>query len=285
MAGTSLQNIEDLMASSNPVFNNSPAFSPRASTAAQLVRSSTPATMSAQELTELYSQPSATPAQTDRMSYEDTIVKIAVSFGILAVGAIVGWMLPALFLPAMIVGFVLALVNIFKKKPSRALVLSYAAVEGVFVGGISSFFETSFPGIVSQAVLGTLVVVGVTLALFASGKVRASAKATKVFLVAMVGYVAFSLINVVLMMTGVSQGPFGMRSMEIIPGVPLGVIIGILVIIMAAYSLVLDFDSIKTGVERGAPRAYGWTAAFGIMITVVWLYLEILRLLAILRGN
>ena len=162
------------MASSNPVFNNSPAFSPRASTAAQLVRQSTPATMSAQELTELYSQPSATPAQTDRMSYEDTIVKIAVSFGILAVGAIVGWMLPALFLPAMIVGFVLALVNIFKKKPSRALVLSYAAVEGVFVGGISSFFEASFPGIVSQAVLGTLVVVGVTLALFASGKVRAS---------------------------------------------------------------------------------------------------------------
>jgi uncharacterized YccA/Bax inhibitor family protein len=285
MAGTSLQNIEDLMASSNPVFNNSPAFSPRASTAAQLVRSSTPATMSAQELTELYSQPSATPAQTDRMSYEDTIVKIAVSFGILAVGAIVGWMLPALFLPAMIVGFVLALVNIFKKKPSRALVLSYAAVEGVFVGGISSFFEASFPGIVSQAVLGTLVVVGVTLALFASGKVRASAKATKVFLVAMVGYLVFSVINVIMMMTGATQGAFGMRSMEIIPGVPLGVIIGILVIIMAAYSLVLDFDSIKTGVERGAPRAYGWTAAFGIMITVVWLYLEILRLLAILRGN
>jgi uncharacterized YccA/Bax inhibitor family protein len=285
MAGTSLQNIEDLMASSNPVFNNSPAFSPRASTAAQLVRSSTPATMSAQELTELYSQPSATPAQTDRMSYEDTIVKIAVSFGILAVGAIVGWMLPALFLPAMIVGFVLALVNIFKKKPSRALVLSYAAVEGVFVGGISSFFEASFPGIVSQAVLGTLVVVGVTLALFASGKVRASAKATKVFLIAMVGYLVFSVINVIMMMTGATQGAFGMRSMEIIPGVPLGVIIGILVIIMAAYSLVLDFDSIKTGVERGAPRAYGWTAAFGIMITVVWLYLEILRLLAILRGN
>jgi uncharacterized YccA/Bax inhibitor family protein len=284
MAGTSLQNIEDLMASSNPVFNNSPAFSPRASTAAQLVRSSTPATMSAQELTELYSQPSATPAQTDRMSYEDTIVKIAVSFGILAVGAIVGWMLPALFLPAMIVGFVLALVNIFKKKPSRALVLSYAAVEGVFVGGISSFFETSFPGIVSQAVLGTLVVVGVTLALFASGKVRASAKATKVFLIAMVGYLVFSVLNMILMMTGVSQGPFGMRGFEIM-GIPLGVIIGILVIIMAAYSLVLDFDSIKTGVERGAPRAYGWTAAFGIMITVVWLYLEILRLLAILRGN
>jgi uncharacterized YccA/Bax inhibitor family protein len=179
---------------------------------------------------------------------------------------------------------VLALINIFKKKPSRALVLSYAAVEGVFVGGISSFFELTFPGIVSQAVLGTLVVVGVTLALFASGKVRASAKATKVFLIAMVGYVIFSVINLILMMTGATPGMFGMRSIEI-AGIPLGVIIGILVVIMAAYSLVLDFDSIKTGVERGAPRAYGWTAAFGIMITVVWLYLEIMRMPAILRSN
>ncbi|MEO7349668.1 MAG: Bax inhibitor-1/YccA family protein, partial [Terrimesophilobacter sp.] len=78
--------------------------------------------------------------------------------------------------------------------------------------------------------------------------------------------------------------PFGLRSVEIIPGVPLGVILGIFVILLAAYSLVMDFDQIKTGVERGAPRIYGWSAAFGIMLTVVWLYLEILRLLAILRN-
>jgi uncharacterized YccA/Bax inhibitor family protein len=182
----------------------------------------------------------------------------------------------------MIVGFILALVNIFKKKPSPALVLSYAAVEGVFVGGISMFFSQWYEGIVTQAVLGTLAVVGITLALFASGKVRASRKATKVFLVAMLGYVAFSLINMVLMLTGVTSGMFGLRSVEIF-GIPLGAIIGVLVIVMAAYSLVLDFTSIKVGVERGAPRVYGWTAAFGIMVTVVWLYLEVLRLLAILR--
>ncbi|HEU4850107.1 MAG TPA: Bax inhibitor-1/YccA family protein [Terrimesophilobacter sp.] len=269
------------MASSNPVFSNSPAFSASATKAAQLARPAVPE-LTAEQLTELYSRPSATSAETDRMSYEDTIVKIVVSFGILLAGAAVGWFVPGLFLPAMLVGFVLAMVNIFKKKPSPALVLAYAAVEGVFVGGVTQFFEAQWAGIAVQAVLGTFVVIGVTLALFASGKVRASKKATKVFMVAMIGYLVFSVLNLVLMLTGVNDQPFGLRSADIF-GIPLGLILGILVILLAAYSLVLDFDSIKTGVERGAPRIYGWTAACGIMVTVVWLYLEILRLLAILR--
>jgi uncharacterized YccA/Bax inhibitor family protein len=273
------------MGSSNPAFNNSPAFSSNATTAAKLARPAVATeTLTAQQLTELYSQPSATTVETDRMSYEDVIVKIVSCFAILLVGAAVGWFVPVLALPAAIVGFVLALVNIFKKKPSPILVLSYAAVEGIFVGGITMFFESKFPGIAVQAVIGTLVVVGVTLALFASGKIRASKKATKVFLIAMIGYGVFSIINIILMMTGVNKDAFGLSSANI-PGtsIPFGVVIGILVIVMAAYSLVLDFDGIQTGVKRGAPRIYGWTAAFGIMLTVVWLYLEILRLLAILR--
>ncbi|HRP99186.1 MAG TPA: Bax inhibitor-1/YccA family protein [Terrimesophilobacter sp.] len=268
------------MASSNPVFNNSPAFTASATKAAQLAR---PSQLSVEELNDLYERPSATPVETDRMSYEDTIVKIAVSFGVLVVGAAIGWFVPALWLPALIVGTVLAFVNIFKKTVSPALVLAYAAVEGVFVGGISFMYSSLFDGIVPQAVFGTLAVVGITLALFMSGKVRASKRATKVFMVALLGYLAFSLINIVLMATGVTQGMFGLRSDVTLMGIPLGLILGILVILLAAYSLVLDFDSIKTGVERGAPRQYAWTAAFGIMITVVWLYLEILRLLAILR--
>jgi uncharacterized YccA/Bax inhibitor family protein len=77
---------------------------------------------------------------------------------------------------------------------------------------------------------------------------------------------------------------FGLRSVEIF-GIPMGVILGILVVFLAAYSLVMDFESIKAGVEKGAPRVYGWQGAFGIMVTVVWLYVEILRLLAILRGE
>ena len=269
------------MATSNPAFNNSPAFTSNSTKAAQLTTAA-PA-MTAQQLTDLYSQPSATAVDTNRMSYEDVMVKIVASFAVLLVGAAVGWFVPALALPAALVGFVLALVNIFKKKPSPVLVLSYAAVEGVFVGGITMFFESLYPNIAVQAVIGTLVVVGVTLALFTSGKIRASKKATKVFMIAMIGYVVFSVINVILIATGVNKDAFGLSGSVHILGIPLGVILGVLVIIMAAYSLVLDFDSIQTGVKRGAPRIYGWTAAFGIMVTVVWLYLEILRLLAILR--
>jgi len=270
------------MAGSNPAFSSSPAFSSNPQTAAQL-RSTAPQ-MSAEQLDELYGRPAATPVETDRMTYEDTIVKTVVSFAVLLAGAAVGWIVPVLALPAALIGFVLALVNIFKKKPSPALVLSYAAFEGIFVGGISYSFSQMYDGIVTQALLGTLGVVGVTLALFASGKVRASKRATKIFLVAMLGYAAFSLVNMGLMLFGVTDTQFGLRDVTFL-GIPLGGIIGIVVVLLAAYSLVLDFDNVKTGVERGAPRIYGWTAAFGIMVTVVWLYLEILRLIAIFRSE
>ena len=243
-----------------------------------------PATAAEPDLDELYGRPAATPVETDRMSYEDTIVKTVIAFAILLAGAVVGWMVPILMIPGAIAGFVLALVNIFKKKPSRGLILAYAATEGLFVGGISYVFNGMWDGIVTQAIFGTLGVVAVTLALFASGKVRATPKMTKIFLIAMVGYAAFSLVNFGLMTFGATDdGMFGVRSVEIIPGVPWGAVIGVLVVLLAAYSLVMDFEAIKAGVEAGAPRVYGWQGAFGIMVTVVWLYLEILRLIAIFR--
>lgn len=268
------------MATSNPAFSNSPAFTQSATKAIQWTQEP-----SAQQLDELYARSSATPDQMDRMTYENTIVKTVIAFVVLLATAAVGWFIPVLMIPAAIVGFVLALVNIFKKKPSPPLVLAYAAAQGLFVGGISAFFETQFEGIVTQAVLGTFAVVAVVLVLFANGKIRASKRATKVFMVAIVGYMLFSLINLGLMLFGVTDSAFGLRSVEIIPGVPLGVVIGIFVILLASYSLVLDFDAVQTGVQRGAPAIWGWQAAFGIMVTVIWLYLEILRLLAILRGD
>ncbi|WNY32886.1 Bax inhibitor-1/YccA family protein [Curtobacterium flaccumfaciens] len=222
------------------------------------------------------------------MSYEDTIVKTLLAFGVLVVGAVAGWNLPpAVWVVGALVGFVLALVNTFKKKPSPGLILTYAFFEGLFVGGISNYFQTAFPeadGIVAQAVFGTLGVFFVTLLLFRSGKVRATPKATRFFLIAMVGYMAFSLVNLVLMWTGVTQSAFGLMGVTLF-GIPLGVLIGIFVVVMAAYSLILDFDQIKTGVERGAPRIYAWTAAFGLIVTLVWLYLEILRILAIIASS
>ncbi len=94
----------------------------------------------------------------------------------------------------------------------------------------------------------------------------------------------FSLINLVLQFTGVVPDAFGLHSQVEIFGIPLGLIIGPLVVILAAYSLVMDFDQIQQGVRNGAPRKYGWLGGFGIMVTVVWLYVEILRIIAIARN-
>ncbi len=257
------------MANSNPAFS-SPAFSQRGTV---------PPVPTPGQLQSQFDLPTATPADTGRMSYEDTIVKTAVSFGVLLVGAAIGWFVPFLALPAAIAGLVLALVNIFKKTPSPALVLSYAGVQGVVVGAVSGIYSTMFDGIVPIALFGTLAVVGVTLALFANGKVRASKRATQIFLVAMLGYLAFSLVNLGLMAFGVVDNYGGLRGVEIF-GIPLGIPLGILVVLLGAYSLVLDFDSIQQGVRNGAPRIFGWAGAFGIVMTVVWLYLEILRLVS-----
>jgi uncharacterized YccA/Bax inhibitor family protein len=304
------------VALNNPAFNN-PAFQdpkavrtyPGGSQAANLggntqfataQRAGTDAAAQA-HLEGMYAAPSAGAVETDRMSYEDTIWKTVGLFGILLVGAVAGWiwtMAPVAatgaptILPWIIgalVGFVLSMVIIFtsRKKIRPALIFAYAAFEGLFVGGISAFFEMMFEGIVLQATLATLSVVGVTLALFASGKIRASKRATKIFLIAMLGYLAFSIVNILLMVFNapIAGGPFGMLSQEGPFGIPWGVIIGVFVVIMAAYSLVLDFDSIQRGVRNGAPRQYGWLGGFGIMVTVVWLYVEILRIIAIVRGS
>ncbi|MFF5625668.1 Bax inhibitor-1/YccA family protein [Microbacterium sp. NPDC012755] len=260
------------------------------------------------QLEGMYAAPPAGAIETDRMSVEDTVWKTAGLFGILLVTAAIGWVLTLggiaaperdpynSFAPNMLPwiigalgGFVLAMVITFtsRKKVRPALIFAYAVFEGLFIGGISAFFEVLWPGIVMQATLATVSVVAVTLALFASGKIRASAKMTKIVMIAMIGYLVFSLLNVVLMWTGVfgpGQG-FGMLSEVKIAGIPLGLIIGVLVVFMAAYSLVLDFDQIQQGVRNGAPRKYGWLGAFGIMVTVVWLYVEILRMIAIARSN
>lgn len=265
----------------NPAFSNSPAFSTAAAAKAAARGNAVPPVPTPGQLQEHYGLPDATPDQMERMTYQDTIFKTLAGFAVLLVGAAIGWVFPALAIVGLVAGLVLALVNIFKKKPSPPLILAYAFAQGLLVGGVSMLFSGFSDGIVPMALLGTLGVVAVTLALFANGKVRVSKRATKIFLVAMVGYLAFSLINIVLMMTGVTTSFGGLRG-ESIPGtdIPIGVPLGILVVLLAAYSLVMDFDYIQKGVQTGQPRIYGWTGAFGIIVTVVWLYLEILRLLS-----
>jgi len=273
--------IGSLEAMRNPAFR-SPAFNEGGSGAT---------TITAEELERQYAQPSYERPNDDVMTVDDSVRKSILGFVVLLFGAAIGaalfFIAPAAGLPVVIVaalvGIVLGFVNAFKREPSPALILVYALVQGVFVGAISFVFEAQLPGIVGQAVLATLCVVGVTLALFVSGKVRASKRATKIFLIAIIGYGLFSIVNLVLMLTGAVDDPWGLRGSVTLFGIPLGVILGLVAVLLGAYSLVLDFDYIKRGVENRAPRKYGWTAAFGILVTVIWLYVEILRLIAIAR--
>ncbi|MEW9872448.1 Bax inhibitor-1/YccA family protein [Arthrobacter sp. HS15c] len=240
--------------------------------------------MTNEQLQQMYNQPAAGPADTGRMTYDDVIVKTAACLGVLLVGAAVTLFVSMglaslLMIVGALGGFVLALVNTFKKQPSPALILAYAGLEGLFLGGLTRVLDTMYPGVGLQAVIGTLSVFTVTLLLFKSGKVRATPKAMKFFMIALAGYALFSLVNLVMMMTGLTTEPFGLRS-----GI-IGVAIGILAIGLAAFSLVMDFTSIEAGVQSGAPQRFSWTAAFGLTVTLVWLYVEIIRLLAILRGD
>jgi uncharacterized YccA/Bax inhibitor family protein len=243
-----------------------------------------PQNMTNEQLQQMYNQPAAGPADTGRMTFDDVIVKTAACLGVLLVGAAVTMFVSMglaslLMIVGALGGFVLALVNTFKKQPSPALILAYAGLEGLFLGGLTRVLDTMYPGVGLQAVLGTLSVFTVTLLLFKSGKVRATPKAMKFFMIALLGYALFSVVNLVMMVTGLTTEPFGLRS-----GI-IGVVIGVLAIGLAAFSLVMDFTSIEAGVRSGAPQRFSWTAAFGLTVTLVWLYVEIIRLLAILRGD
>jgi uncharacterized YccA/Bax inhibitor family protein len=249
-----------------------------------------PQNMTNEQLQQMYNQPAAGPADTGRMTFDDVIVKTAACLGVVVAGAAVTMFVSMglaslLMIVGALGGFVLALVNTFKKQPSPALILAYAGLEGLFLGGLTRILDAQFPGVGLQAVIGTLSVFAVTLVLFKSGKVRATPRAMRFFMIAIIGYAVFALINMVMMWTGAVTEPFGLRTSVEIFGIPLGVLIGLLAIGLAAFSLIMDFTSIEAGVRSGAPQRFSWTAAFGLTVTLVWLYVEIIRLLAILRGD
>lgn len=288
----------------NPVFNGTagrtpagypsmPGYQPGSGTnAATHGRSSAPTRpdprtgdMSGYE--QAYRGPSADAVDTERLTYNDVVMHSGLVLGTVVVAAAVNWMLlganPLLTFGGAIVGFVLALVQTFKREPSPLLIMAYAVAQGFFLGGISAVFGAMYEGIVVQAVLATFVTAGVSLFLFSSGRVRVTPKFTKFLLLGLISLLAFSLVNLLLVWTGVSTDPWGLRTGVEIFGIPLGVVLGLVAIVLAAMSLIVDFDSITRAVQVGAPKRYAWLAAFGLTVTLVWLYLEILRLLAILR--
>lgn len=284
------------MATKNPAFSKNPAFNGK--------------TMTAEELAAIYNEPSAQPnrpgidtpaapapagaqvqASSDPMTFEDTLAKTAGLFVVLIAAAALTWVTfttgigMILMFVGVFAGLGLGIANAVKREPSPILIFLYAAAQGLFLGGISRALEEQWSGIVVQAVLGTLAVFAATLLLFRSGKVRTSPKANKIFLIGMVGLLIFGVVNVILMMTGVAPGMFGAYSIMLWGWLPLGVVIGLVSVLFAAYALVSDFEFIKNGVDNRVPRKYGWTAAFGLMVTLIWLYVEILRIIAIVRGS
>lgn len=260
------------MQSRNPVFTNSKAFSNKGHTGVGDVPQ-----MNAGQLEDMYRAPAATGVDTGRMTMDDVVVKTGLMFAVLVPLAIVNYVLqnPLLTIGGALVGLVVGLIVSFKQSTNPVLMLTYAALEGLFVGGMSGLYEARYNGIVGQAVLGSLSVFLVALWAYKSGRVRATPKFQKTVMIAMGGYLIFSLINVVLVLT----------THQNLRGGVLGIGIGLFAVTLAAAMLILDFDFAEQGVRNGLPERYSWLAAFGLVVTLVWLYLEMLRLIGSLRGR
>lgn len=235
--------------------------------------------VSAEDLNQIYNAGTASPLDTNRLTVNDVVMKTGLNLGLVVLGAVVGWMVPMLGAIGAIAGFVLGLVNSFKKKVSPALVMLYSVAEGLFLGFMSVMFEARYPGIVGQAVTATIIVFGTILALYATGRIRTNAKLNSFFMVATISYLVFCLVNLgsVLIFNN------DIRSMTV-AGIPLGLIIGLLAVLLATYSLLMDFTNVSESVKAGVPERESWRLAFGLVVSLVWLYIEILRVLSYARA-
>jgi uncharacterized YccA/Bax inhibitor family protein len=226
--------------------------------------------------------PSAPPA-VQPMTIDDVVVKTVTVLGITGATAAAAWALipnalvgPA-WIGAALTGLVLGLVISFMRIANPALVIAYAVVEGVFVGMVSKFFESLYDGIVLQAATATFGVFFVMAVLYKARVIRATPKFVKGMIAVMTGLFAVMLINFVLAMFGINTG---LRD-----GSPLAIGFSLVCIVVASLSFILNFNEIEEGVRMGLPARYSWTAAFGILVGLVWLYIEILRLLSYFQGD
>ncbi|MEV6740445.1 Bax inhibitor-1/YccA family protein [Streptomyces sp. NPDC051104] len=233
-----------------------------------------------------YGAPPQAPAAPGRMTMDDVVMRSGMTLGTVAVGAILAWaLLPVsstsfgLAFGSALVAFVLAMVQSFKRTPSPALILGYAAFEGVFLGVISEMYNAQWHGAPFQAVLGTMAVSGATLLVYKAGWIRVTARYARIGMAIAIAFVLTMAVNLLLVAFGVAPDG-GLRSMG-----PLGVLVGVIAILLGAFFLTLDFKQIEDGIAYGAPREEAWLAAFGLTMTLVWIYVEMLRLVAIFSSN
>ena len=273
-----------MLRSSNPILSRRDAFTPAAPQYGQYQ------SYGPNQYAQPYGQPQAPyggqPVTEGRMTLDDVVTKTAITMGLLIVTAALSWKLvpdtlyfPALILSAL-VGFVVVMVVSFRRSVSPGLVLLYAAIEGVFIGMISKFFEYTYTGIVTQAVVATFFAAGATLAAYKLFNIRVTARFSRIVVISTFAFALLMLANFVFSLV---TGHAGLRGGLVGPVSPLALLISAVAIVLAVLNLVLDFDYVERGVAMGAPARESWRAAFGLTVTMVWLYVEMLRLISYIR--
>ena len=226
-------------------------------------------------------------ARGEVMTANGTFAKTFVLFLVVLAGGVFGWQqtevsplneirIPGWVWLCVLVGFGLALACIFKPKASPFLSPLYALAEGIFLGAISKAFESQWDGIVFQAVLATIGVFFATLALYVFGVVKVTKKFQAVVIGATLGIFVMYLFGFLLSLFGVDMTFWNDPT-------PIGILISVGICIVASLNLFLDYEFIRQATAQGSPKYMEWYGAFGIMVTLVWLYLEVLRLLSLLR--
>lgn len=229
---------------------------------------------SVDDLDALYNAPAASSVRTGRMTIDDVITRTALLFGLLVISGAAAWTLNFGQGPLMIGLFAalgLSLVISFSRKVRPALVIAYAIFEGIVLGTLSHYYNVAYPGIVSQAVVASLAAFAGILFAYRSGRIRITQRATRVAMGALIGYL---LLGIVSMFMGGS-----------LYNGAAGPIIAIAGVGLASFFIALDFDQIAKAVRVGVPQEESWRLGFGLMVSLVWLYLEVLRLLSILRND
>lgn len=223
------------------------------------------------------------------ITIDDVVMRTGFTIGTVVLGAVATYFLamsnPGLGMLLLIVGalgsLVLGLVIAFKQSTNPALILTYAVLEGLLVGGFSFVLEASIGsaagGLVVPAVFGTLFVAGGMLALYKFQIIRVTNTFVKVVTAALIGFAALILVNLVL--SFFIDGGLGLRTAG-----PLGLAVSAIAIILAALVLAIDFKGVDDAIAMGLPEKYSWQLAFGLTVTLVWLYIEILRLLWMIQA-
>lgn len=228
------------------------------------------------------------PVQTQQaMTIDDVITKTAITMGVLvATAAITFLMLPIQLLTPValisgLVAFGTVMLVSFRRKISPAFVLAYAAIEGVFIGAFSAMFEYIYPGIVTPAVLGTFVAAGVTLAAYKYFRIKVTSQFRKMVTIGTMALAGVFLVNLVLSLFGINTGIISVTGEVSM----LAVLFSIIGVGLAVMNLILDFDYIEQGIAMRAPASESWRGAFGLTVTMVWLYTELLRILSYFQRN